>query len=291
MDRDFLIYTLEVSCLISSCRYSYCRTASKIKTVEAAFFDLDKTVIAKTSLIAYAPTLRKAGYLSIPMAIRTAWGHLLFKFFGADEKTLEKARKTALRLSAGLNQQAMQRLVRDNLTEVIEPIVYDDALDLLEEHRLKGHLLVLVSASPIEIVKPLAEHLGITDFIATTPVIDSEGRYTGDVEFYAAGTHKADAIIQLASEKNIDLEKSWAYSDSATDIPMLELVGNPVAVNPDRELKKHAEDENWPSMEFGRPVALGDRIPINRNWIAATVLTGLLFTFLIKMFKRFQKTT
>ena len=91
--------------------------------MEAAFFDLDKTVIAKTSIIAYAPTLRKSGYLSVPMAVRTAWGHLLFKFFGADEKSLDKARKTALRLATGVNQKAMKRLVRDNLTEVIEPIV------------------------------------------------------------------------------------------------------------------------------------------------------------------------
>ena len=101
--------------------------------MEAAFFDLDKTVIAKTSIIAYAPTLRKNGYLSIPMAVRTAWGHLLFKFFGADEKSLDKARKTALRLATGMNQKAMKRLVRDNLTEVIEPIVYDDAIDLIPE--------------------------------------------------------------------------------------------------------------------------------------------------------------
>ena len=256
--------------------------------MEAAFFDLDKTVIAKTSLIAYAPTLRKTGYLSIPMALRTAWGHLLFKFFGADEESLEKARKTALRLATGLNQQAMRRLVRDNLTEVIEPIVYDDAIDLIEEHKQKGHLLVLISASPTEIVEPLAEHLNIDDFIATTPVVDSEGRYTGEVEFYAAGSNKAEAIIDLAEEKDISLENSWAYSDSSTDIPMLELVGNPVAVNPDRELKKEAEERNWPILEFVRPIALGERIPLNRRWIAGTILTFLLGAGIVKTFKWFR---
>ena len=256
--------------------------------MEAAFFDLDKTVIAKTSIIAYAPTLRKNGYLSIPMAVRTAWGHLLFKFFGADEKSLDKARKTALRLATGMNQKAMKRLVRDNLTEVIEPIVYDDAIDLIEDHKLKGHLVVLISASPTEIVEPLAEHLGIDDFIATTPVVDSEGRYTGEVEFYAAGSHKAEAITDLASKKNISLKNSWAYSDSSTDIPMLELVGNPVAVNPDRELRKQAEEKNWPVLEFVRPIALGDRVPLNRKWIAVTVLTFLLVTGIVKTFKRFR---
>ncbi len=256
--------------------------------MEAAFFDLDKTVIAKTSLIAYAPTLRKTGYLSFPMALRTAWGHLLFKFFGADEESLEKARKTALRLATGMNQQAMKRLVRDNLTEVIEPIVYDDALDLIEEHRQEGRLLVLVSASPTEIVEPLAEHLDIDDFIATTPVVDSEGRYTGEVEFYAEGSHKAEAITDLALRKDISLENSWAYSDSSTDIPMLELVGNPVAVNPDRELKKQAEEKNWPILEFVRPIALGDRVPLNRKWIAVTILTFLLGAGIVKTFRRFR---
>ena len=256
--------------------------------MEADIFDLDKTVIAKTSLIAYAPTLRKTGYFSIPMALRTAWGHLLFKFFGADEESLEKARKTALRLATGLNQQAMRRLVRDNLTEVIEPIVYDDAIDLIEEHKQKGHLLVLISASPTEIVEPLAEHLNIDDFIATTPVVDSEGRYTGEVEFYAAGSNKAEAIIDLAEEKDISLENSWAYSDSSTDIPMLELVGNPVDLNPDRELKKEAEERNWPILEFVRPIALGERIPLNRRWIAVTILTFLLGAGIVKTFKRFR---
>ena len=118
--------------------------------------------------------------------------------------------------------------------------------------------------------------------------MDSEGRYTGEVEFYAAGSHKAEAITDLSSRKNISLENSWAYSDSSTDMPMLELVGNPVAVNPDRELRKQAEEKNWPILEFVRPVALGDRVPLNRKWIAITVLTFLLVTGIIKTFKRFR---
>ena len=112
--------------------------------MEAAFFDLDKTVITKASIAAYLPTLRRAGYLTAGMALRAAWGHLLFRFFGADEDTLDKARRTALRLAAGLNQTALRRLARDNLTDVIEPIVYDDALDLFDRHREERRLLVLV---------------------------------------------------------------------------------------------------------------------------------------------------
>ena len=259
--------------------------------MEAAFFDLDKTVITKASIAAYLPTLRRAGYLTAGMALRAAWGHLLFRFFGADEDTLDKARRTALRLAAGLNQTALRRLVRDNLTDVIEPIVYDDALDLFERHREEGRLLVLVSASPIEIVEPLAEHLAVDEFIATTPVIDAEGRYTGEVEFYAYGQAKAEAIQRLAAELDLDLNESWAYSDSATDLPMLESVGHPVAVNPDRELRRKAEEEGWMVLEFDRPVALGDRVPLNRDWVTAATLTAAVGVGVITLVRRLRRPT
>ena len=166
--------------------------------MEAAFFDLDKTVIARASMAAYGPALRRAGYLNAPMLLRAAWGQLLFRFFGADEATMDRARRTALRLAAGWEQESLQRFAREHLAEVIEPIVYDEALDLFAHHRAEGRLLVLVSASPVEIVAPLADHLGVDEFVATTPMIDSEGRYTGEVEFYAQGPEKAEAILGAA---------------------------------------------------------------------------------------------
>ena len=147
----------------------------------------------------------------------------------------------------------------------------------------------MVSAAPLEIVEPLADHLGIDKFIATTPVVDSEGRYTGEVEFYAYGNAKAEAIKEMAENLSLDLNNSWAYSDSATDLPMLEVVGNPVAVNPDRELSQQAEQRGWPILEFTHKVPLGDRIPIKRNWVIATVLTvlmGMAITALIRRFNR-----
>ena len=257
--------------------------------MEAAFFDLDKTVITKASIAAYVPTLRRAGYLTAGMGLRAAWGHLIFRFFGADEEALDKARRTALRLASGLNQTALRRLARDNLTDVIEPIVYDDALELFERHREEGRLLVLVSASPIEIVEPLADHLAVDEFIATTPVIDAEGRYTGEVEFYAYGQGKAEAIHRLATELGLDLNGSWAYSDSATDLPMLESVGHPVAVNPDRELRQIATEEVWTVLEFNRHVALGDRVPINRDWVAAAVLTTAVGAGIVALVRHLRR--
>ncbi len=258
--------------------------------VEAAFFDLDKTVIARASMAAYGPALHRAGYLSAPMAVRAAWGQLLFRFFGADEASMDRARRTALKLAAGWEQDGLSRLARDHLAEVIEPVVYDEALDLLAHHRSEGRLLVLVSASPVEIVAPLAEHLGVDDFIATRPEVDDEGRYTGEVEFYAQGPAKAEAVGDLAERLGIDLSGSWAYSDSGTDVPMLEAVGHPVAVNPDRDLRRDAEVRGWPIREFRNPVPLGDRVPIDRNWVVATGVTALVVAGVVAAVRRLGRT-
>ena len=150
-------------------------------------------------------------------------------------------------------------------------------------------MLVLVSAAPIEIVEPMAAHLQMEKAIATTPLIDSGGCYTGGVEFYAHGPDKAEAITRLAEEDGLDLAGSWAYSDSITDLPMLESVGHPVVVNPDRDLRREAARREWPVLEFENPVALGDRIPINRNWIVATALTFAVFFGVISTIRRFRR--
>ncbi|SVB45456.1 uncharacterized protein METZ01_LOCUS198310, partial [marine metagenome] len=223
--------------------------------MEAAFFDLDRTVIARASLAAYGPVLRREGYLSVPMALRAAWGQVVYRFFGADDESIDRARRTALRLAAGWDQEGLRRVARDHLAEVIEPIVYDEALELIDQNREEGRLVVLVSAAPVEIVEPLASHLGIDEFVATTPEVDPEGRYTGEVEFSAHGEGKAEAMCRLAEDRGLDMGSSWAYSDSVSDMPMLEAVGNPVAVNPDRQLRRLAEERGWPVLEFDRPVA------------------------------------
>ena len=259
--------------------------------VEAAFFDLDKTVIARASMAAYGPALHRAGYLSAQMAVRAAWGQLLFRFFGADESSMDRARRTALRLAAGWDQDDLSRIAREHLAEVIEPVVYDEALDLLAHHRAEGRLLVLVSASPVEIVAPLAEHLGVDDFIATRPEVDDDGRYTGDVEFYAQGPAKAEAIENLAQKLGVNLAGSWAYSDSMTDLPMLDSVGHPVVVNPDRNLRRAAEIRGWPIREFQNPVPLSDRVPIKTNWVVATTLTTLVLFGAIAAIRRVRRGT
>ena len=152
--------------------------------------------------------------------------------------------------------------MRETLEQVITPVIYAEALELIEEHKRAGRKTVIISSSPIETVEAIGEHLGVDDVIATPRALDADGRYTGELEFYAYGPHKAEAIREMAVREGIDLARSYAYSDSITDLPMLELVGNPVAVNPDRELARVARDRDWETITFERPVRLRDRVPV-----------------------------
>ena len=227
--------------------------------VQAAFFDLDKTVIAKAALMAFGRPLHDAGYISRWLVLRSLYGQLVFRYFGADEARMKKIREASLRLSKGWDQAKVTALVRETLTEVIEPIVYEEALDLIDSHRAAGHRIFIVSASPAEIVTPLAQYLGVDSTISTRPEIDDDGRYTGRVEFYAYGPYKAVAMRELAITDGIDLAESFAYSDSITDLPMLEAVGHPVAVNPDRDLRRVATERGWEIRTFESTVALKTR--------------------------------
>jgi phosphoserine phosphatase len=153
-------------------------------------------------------------------------------------------------------------IVRETLTEVIEPIIYAEALELFDDHHAAGREVIIVSSSPTEVVEPLAEFLGADRAIATRPEVDADGNYTGELEFYAYGASKVVAIRELAAREGIDLEGSYAYTDSVTDIPMLETVGHPVAVNPDKDLLKLAREREWDVRVFARPVRLRDRVPV-----------------------------
>ncbi len=228
--------------------------------MEAAFFDLDKTVIAKASLVAFGPSFHRAGYISKWLVARALWAQFFFRRFGADEAKLRKFRETSLRIAAGWEKDEIQQLVRATLADVIEPIVYQEALQLIGEHRAKGHRIYLVSASPSEIVEPLGEFLGIDEVIATKAELDETGRYTGGIDFNSFGRHKVTAMEASAEIHGIDLANSWAYSDSATDVPMLSAVGNPVVVNPDRELRRVANARGWPIRIFTELAPLPGRV-------------------------------
>ena len=223
---------------------------------EAAFFDLDKTVIAKAAMLAFGPRLHQEGMLSRRLVARALWGQIVFRYLGADEGRMEKMRETALKVAAGWEKQRISDLVETALTEVIDPLVYTEAVELIESHQEAGRRVYLVSASPEEIVLPLARHLGVDDAIATRARIDTAGRYTGEVEFYSAGEHKVSAIQAEAERFGLELADSFAYSDSVTDVPMLQTVGHPVAVNPDKALLKVATERGWEIRVFDNPQLL-----------------------------------
>jgi HAD superfamily hydrolase (TIGR01490 family) len=167
-----------------------------------------------------------------------------------------------LSLTRGWEQARIGAIVRETLDDVVEPIIFDEALDLIREHQAAGRRVFIVSASPEEIVAPLAQYLAVDQAIATRARIDDHGRYTGEVEFYAYGPAKAVAMREVAAAQGIDLAASYAYSDSATDVPMLEVVGHPVVVNPDKELARVARERGWEVRRFTRRVRLRDRVPV-----------------------------
>ncbi|MGH9301686.1 MAG: HAD family hydrolase [Acidimicrobiales bacterium] len=224
--------------------------------MEAAFFDLDKTVIATASMVAFGRPFYREGLISRRTVLRSVYGQLVYMHLGASEEKLARIRESVLALTKGWDQARIRAIVAETLEEIVEPIIYGEALDLIEAHRQMGRLVYIVSASPDEIVAPLARHLGADGAIASRPRIDGHGRYTGEMDFYAYGPFKAEAIKELAALEDIDLEGSFAYSDSYTDLPMLEVVGHAVAVNPDRLLANAARDRGWEVRQFERRVKL-----------------------------------
>ncbi len=247
-----------------------------LTAMEAAFFDLDKTVIAKASMVAFGPPLYRAGMISRWLVARALWSQFVFQRRGADEERMRRYRESALRVTRGWDQSHISAIVRDTLTEIIDPIVFDEALHLIREHQAAGRRVYLISASPEEIVAPLARYLGVDDAIASRAKLDDEGRYTGEVEFYSYGPFKAEAIVHAAAMYGIDLDASYAYSDSATDLPMLEVVGHPVAVNPDRELARVARDRGWEVRQFRNGVPLRERVNMPPPRTTAAGAAGLV---------------
>ncbi|MHB1518080.1 MAG: HAD family hydrolase [Acidimicrobiales bacterium] len=238
--------------------------------MRAAFFDLDKTVIAKASMAAFGGPLYRGGLINRRLIARALVSQIIYLHLGASEQKLARMRESILTLTKGWDQEQIREIVRETLEETVEPIIYAEALDLIEAHRSAGHKVYLVSASPEEIVEPLAEHLGVDGCIASRTVVDQDGRYAGEMEFYSYGPFKAEAIRALAEREGFDLEESSAYSDSYTDLPMLEAVGHPVVVNPDRILAKAAREREWEVLQFTKPVRLRDRMGAPSLTITAT---------------------
>ncbi len=241
----------------------------------AAFFDLDKTVIAKSSTLAFGRPLFNAGFVNRRTLAKALLAQLTYTTFGADHDQMELVRHQMLELTRGWDAEELRRIAAESVEEVVAPLVYQEALELIGHHRESGREVVLVSSSPEEIVRPLAGYLGgIDEVIATRSTVGPDGRYTGELEFYAYGEGKVDAVTELAERDGFDLTASFAYSDSVTDLPLLRAVGNPVAVNPDRELRAVAEAEGWEIRYFVRPVDLEGGLSRRQASTSAAVATA-----------------
>lgn len=225
----------------------------------AAFFDLDKTVIAKSSALAFGRPFYRDGLITRRDVVKSAYAQLMFRLGGTDEQTMARTRDYLATLCKGWPVEQVRQIVAETLHELINPYVYAEAAAMIEQHQAAGRDVVLVSASGEEMVRPIGELLGVSDVIATRMTIE-DGRYSGAVQFYAAGPAKVEAVRQLARERGYDLAACYAYSDSSSDIPLLESVGHPSVVNPDRALRKLAVENGWPVLEFRYPIPLGRRL-------------------------------
>ncbi|WP_030981928.1 HAD family hydrolase [Streptomyces sp. NRRL WC-3744] len=227
----------------------------------AAFFDLDKTVIAKSSTLTFSKSFYQGGLINRRAALRTAYAQFVFLVGGLDHDQMERMREYLSALCRGWNVQHVREIVAETLHELIDPIIYDEAASLIEEHHAAGRDVVIVSTSGAEVVEPIGELLGADRVVATRMVVGEDGCFTGEVEYYAYGPTKAEAVRELAASEGYDLDRCYAYSDSATDLPMLQAVGHPHTVNPDRALRREALARGWPILAFRHPVRLKKRLP------------------------------
>jgi HAD superfamily hydrolase (TIGR01490 family) len=238
---------------------------------QAAFFDLDKTVIAKASMAAFGRPLYHGGLINRRTVARAIYAQLVYLHLGASEEKLARIRDSVLKLTKGWSRDRVTQIVAETIEQTVKPIVFKEAIEVMAQHREAGRLVVIISASPEELVVPLGFYLGADGVIASRASLDEEGRYTGEMAFYCYGPFKAEAIVKLAAERSIDLTESYAFSDSYTDLPMLEAVGHPVAVNPDRVLGKVAREREWETLQFVRPVRLRDRVSPSKPAVAVTL--------------------
>jgi HAD superfamily hydrolase (TIGR01490 family) len=211
----------------------------------AAFFDLDRTLLRRSSALALAPAFRRRRIITRRMMIEAAAWQVLFMLRGASHQSVRRAAEDGLLLLRGHTPEDMRDLVAESMETVLRPLVYAQSLDLVERHRRRGERVYIVSATLQEIVQAIADDLGFDGALGTVcEVVD--GAYTGTAIRALHAEAKADCIRTL----DHDLAASTAYSDSHTDLPFLEAVGHPVAVNPDRALRKIAAARDWPILEF-----------------------------------------
>jgi HAD superfamily hydrolase (TIGR01490 family) len=202
-----------------------------------------------------------------------AWGldHLRFRLRGSTDESTQAVLALVKDLLEGVPEKDVARMAPDLLAGIL-PRIYPQMMDEVHLHQDAGRPAFIVSAASNPLVELLAEVLGFEGGIGTRYEVAADGTLTGDIEGpFIYGEGKVEAMQRFAEEHEIDIAQSWAYSDSASDLPMLRAVGNPVAVNPDPELAEVAQREGWRIMRFER---LGRRLAIAGTTIAAAAIGG-----------------
>ncbi len=243
---------------------------------EAAFFDLDKTIIARSSTLLMGRTFRRSGLLDRRTMLRGAYRQLRYQLVGFDHDRIDQMRRAALGLTRGWEATHVQALAGEAVARLGPALVYDEALALIAEHRAAGRDVWVISTSGEEVVGPFCELVGVDRWVATQTGTDADGRFDGTLAFFAYAEGKATAMRQLAEALGYDLDRCYAYSDSATDLPMLQAVGHPVAVNPDRALQLAAAAAEWEVRRFRRPVSIA--APMRRAAPAVMTIAAVMMT-------------
>jgi HAD superfamily hydrolase (TIGR01490 family) len=239
----------------------------------AAFFDLDRTLLRRSSALALAGSFRERGLISRTQLAKAALWQLLFVARGADAEGVRRVAEEGLLILKGFRPQDMRELVAGALEPVLRPLVYREPLALVEHHRARGERVYIVSAALQEIVEAIAADLGFDGALGTVCDVE-DGVYTGHTRRALHGSAKADATRELAAREGIDLAASTAYSDSETDLPFLEAVGHPIAVNPDRGLRGIAAKRGWPVLEFEERAYPHARRHLPRLVVGIPILVG-----------------
>jgi HAD superfamily hydrolase (TIGR01490 family) len=214
----------------------------------AAFFDLDRTLISRSSSLSLAPAFHRRGLLRRRDRTKAMVAQLVFIRYGAGTSRVGQTAESGMAFLKGLPVEVMREIVAEAVDSAFKPHVYRDALDLVERHRERGEKSFVVSAALQEIVDALVAELGFDGGLGSTAEV-VDGSYTGRLARRLDGPAKAEALMTLA-EEGIDLAESTAYSDSASDVPFLEAVGHAVAVNPDRRLRAIAAERGWRVLRF-----------------------------------------
>jgi HAD superfamily hydrolase (TIGR01490 family) len=234
----------------------------------AAFFDLDKTLMAGSSGMQFARVATRHGVVGRRQLASWAVEHLRYRLRGTTDERTNEVLRVARELIAGLPARSLERMNPEVLAAIL-PRIYPQMLDEVYAHQDAGRATFIVSAAGNGVVEPLAEVLGMDGGIGTRYEIDGDDAFTGRLDGpFVYGVGKVEAMEVFAAKHGIDLADSYAYSDSLSDLPMLRSVGHPVAVNPDPALTEIAREEGWQTMRFER---LGRRLVALAVTLLATV--------------------